>query len=74
MHSSLTHPIDIDSTHSLFDVSHSYTRMYSGGEYYDCAAMGECCDRTGGSLHYLRGDMSQRDHAHRLAEGNDGLG
>ena len=43
----------------------------SSGEYYDCAAMGECCDRTGGSLHYLRGDMSQRDHAHRLTEGNE---
>ena len=40
-------------------------------EYHDCAAMGECCDRTGGTLHYLTGDMKQRDNAHRLIDGKE---
>ena len=52
---------------SVFDNLFDHCRC----EYRDCAALGECCDRTGGSLHYLTGDMHQRDNAHRLREGNN---
>jgi hypothetical protein len=36
--------------------------------FRDCAALAECCDRTGGTAHYLTGCLRYRDNALRLRD------
>ena len=54
--------------HGQHQQQHRAPSMSEKWAFRDCAALAECCDRTGGAVHYLTGCMLVRDNALRVRD------